>query len=102
MLEQGTFLALDTTLTPELAQEGLARDFNRLVQDQRKAMNLNISDRIVVSYFASPRITEAIAAHEAYLRHELLAERLESSASQNGGAKLSLSGEDVFVTISRV
>src|SRR5262249_16792248 len=51
-LEQDTFMALDTTITPELAQEGLARDFNRLVQDQRKAMNLNISDRIVVIYSA--------------------------------------------------
>jgi len=99
--EQGTFLALDTTLTPELLQEGLARDFNRLVQDQRKAMNLNISDRIAVSYSASPRIAEAIAAHESYLRHELLAERLEPSANQNGGAKLSLSGEDILVTITR-
>jgi isoleucyl-tRNA synthetase len=102
VLEQGTFLALDTLLTPELVQEGLARDFNRLVQDQRKAMNLNISDRIAVSYSASPRIADAIATHEAYLRHELLADRLESSATQNGGAKLSLSGEDVFVMVTRV
>jgi len=101
MLEQGTFLALDTTLTPELLQEGLARDFNRLVQDQRKALNLDISDRIAVSYSASPRIAEAIAAHESYLRHELLAERLEPSATQNGGAKLSLSGEEIMVTITR-
>ena len=101
MQEQGTFLALDTTLTPELLQEGVARDFNRLVQDQRKAMNLNISDRIAVSYSASPRIAEAIAAHESYLRHELLADRLEASATQNGGAKLSLSGEEIFVTITR-
>ena len=76
--------------------------FNRLVQDQRKALNLNISDRIAVSYSASPRVAEAIAAHESYLRHELLAETLEPSATQNGGAKLSLSGEDVFVTITRV
>jgi isoleucyl-tRNA synthetase len=101
VLEQGTFLALDTTLTPELLQEGLARDFNRLVQDQRKALNLNISDRIAVSYSASPRIADAIAAHEDYLRHELLAERLEPSATQNGGAKLSLSGEEIVVTITR-
>jgi len=99
--EQGTFMALDTALTPELLQEGLARDFNRLVQDQRKALNLDISDRIVVSYAASPRIAEAIATHEAYLRNELLAERLEASAMPNGGAKLSLSGEDIFVTITR-
>jgi isoleucyl-tRNA synthetase len=100
-LEQGTFMALDTTLTPDLLQEGLARDFNRLVQDQRKALKLDISDRIVVGYFASPRIAEAIVAHEAYLRNELLAERLEASSTPNGGAKLSLSGEDIFVTITR-
>jgi len=101
-LEQGTFLALDTTLTPELLQEGLARDFNRMLQDQRKALNLDISDRIVVRYSASPRIAEAITTHEAFLRNELLAERLEMSPSQNGGVKLALSGEDIFVTITRV
>ena len=80
----------------------LARDFNRLIQDQRKALNLDISDRIVVSYTAPPRIAEAITAHEAYLRNELLAERLEPSTQQNGAAKLSLNGEEIFVTITRV
>jgi isoleucyl-tRNA synthetase len=99
--DQGTFMALDTALTPELLQEGVARDFNRLVQDQRKVLNLNISDRIVVSYSASPRIAEAIAAHEGYLRNELLAEKLELSASPNGGAKLALGGEEILVTITR-
>ena len=101
-LEQGTFLALDTTLTPELLQEGLARDFNRLVQDQRKALNLDISDRIAVTYAASARIADAIKAHQEYLRNELLAERLELRPTQDGGVKLPLSGEDIFVTITRV
>src|SRR5579862_6709759 len=99
--EQGTFMALDTALTPELLQEGVARDFNRSVQDLRKTMNLNISDRIVVSYFAPPRVAEAIATHEEYLRNELLAERLEPAVTQNGAAKLSLGGEDILVTITR-
>lgn len=101
-VEERTFLALDTALTPELLQEGLARDFNRILQDQRKALNLDISDRIVVTYSASPRIEEAVAAHETFLRNELLAERFEKSAAPNGGVKLALSGEDVFVTITRV
>jgi isoleucyl-tRNA synthetase len=100
-LEQGAFMALDTTLTAELLQEGLARDFNRLIQDQRKALNLDISDRIVVTYVASPRIVAAIVAHEAYLRNELLAERLEAVTTLNGGVKLSLGGEDIFVSITR-
>jgi len=95
-------MALDTTLTPELIQEGLARDFNRLVQDQRKSLGLDISDRIVVNYTASARIADAISAHQDYLRNELLAERLDQTATPNGAAKLSLAGEDVFVSIQRV
>ena len=100
-LEQGTFMALDTTLTPELRQEGLARDFNRLVQDQRKALNLDISDRIIVTYTASPRLAEAIGAHESYLRNELLAEKLELTEDGAAGAKLSLGGEEIRVTVTR-
>jgi isoleucyl-tRNA synthetase len=101
-LEQGTFMALDTTLTPELLQEGVARDFNRLIQDQRKALGLDISDRVVVNYSASQRIADAIATHQDYLRGELLADRLEPSASQNDATKLSLAGEEIFVTIIRI
>ena len=71
----GTFMALDTALTPELMQEGLARDFNRLVQDLRKTSGLQISDRIHLKYAAHDRIAEAIETHAAYLRNELLAER---------------------------
>src|SRR5262249_31315171 len=100
--EQGTFMALDTTITPELSQEGLARDFNRLVQDQRKALNLKISDRIAIRVGAPPRIAEAITAHQAFLRDELLAEKLEVSGTTKDGIKMSLGGEDIRVTITRV
>src|SRR6185369_2104444 len=101
-LEQGTFMALDTALTPELEQEGVARDFNRLMQDQRKALNLDISDRIVVAWSASQRIVAAITTHEEYLRNELLAERLEFVAGLEDGVKLNLAGEPVLVSISKV
>ena len=101
-LDQGTFMALDTTLTPELLQEGIARDFNRLMQDQRKALNLNISDRIAIRYAAPPRIADAIATHQEYLRSELLAERLEPFTAEPGSIKLALAGEEIFVSIARV
>jgi isoleucyl-tRNA synthetase len=97
----GTFGALDTTLTPELLQEGVARDFNRLVQDLRKTSGLQISDRIVVKYAASDRIAEAIEAHAPYLRNELLAERIERHRSLESGAKLSLAGEPIMVDIQK-
>jgi isoleucyl-tRNA synthetase len=98
----GTFMALDTALTPELQQEGVARDFNRLVQDLRKTSGLQISDRIVVKYVAADRIAEAITAHSEYLRNELLAERIERRETLEGGATLPLAGEEIVVSLEKV
>jgi isoleucyl-tRNA synthetase len=99
---EGTFMALDTALTPELRQEGVARDFNRLVQDLRKTSGLQISDRIVVRYAAPPSIAEAIEAHAGYLRNELLAERIERVETPGLGTKFSLAGEEIWVSVERV
>lgn len=46
LLPSGGFALLETTLTPELEAEGLARDVIRAVQDTRKAADLQVSDRI--------------------------------------------------------
>ena len=45
--EEGAYVAaLVTELTPELVQEGLAREFVRRVQDLRKSTELDVADRI--------------------------------------------------------
>ncbi|MFH8250001.1 isoleucine--tRNA ligase [Microbacterium sp. B2969] len=46
LLAGGGFVLLDTTTTPELEAEGLARDIIRAVQDTRKAAGFDVSDRI--------------------------------------------------------
>ncbi|WP_434969404.1 isoleucine--tRNA ligase [Microbacterium sp. bgisy207] len=46
LLGAGGFVLLDTTTTPELEAEGLARDVIRAVQDTRKSAGFEVSDRI--------------------------------------------------------
>ncbi len=65
--------ALETTLTPELIKEGLAREFVRRIQDLRKTAGLEISDRIAVVYEASPLLAEAIQDNAEYIQTETLA-----------------------------
>ncbi len=52
VLPNGTFVVLDSELTPELLAEGYARDVVRAVQDERKNAGLHISDRIALTVHA--------------------------------------------------
>jgi isoleucyl-tRNA synthetase len=69
-------VVLDTAITAELIQEGIARDFVRGVQDARKNAGYRIEDRIVVQYSADPEIETAIALFGEYVRAEVLADDL--------------------------
>jgi isoleucyl-tRNA synthetase len=75
--EEGAYVAaLVTELTPELAQEGLAREFVRHVQDLRKAAELDVADRIEMFVEASPSLRSAIEAHQDYITAETLTSKL--------------------------
>ncbi len=76
MGEGGYLAALKIDLTPELVREGLAREFVRRVQDLRKSAGLDIADRIVTHYTATPKLAEAIAAFSDYIKGETLSVEL--------------------------
>jgi isoleucyl-tRNA synthetase len=62
VLPSGGFVLLDTTTTPELEAEGLARDVIRAVQDTRKAAGFDVSDRIRLSLaFADASDADAVS-----------------------------------------
>ena len=70
---EGAYLAaLVTELTPELVQEGLAREFVRRVQDLRKTAELEIADRIVLYYDVTPGLVQALENFKEYICTETL------------------------------
>jgi isoleucyl-tRNA synthetase len=71
-----TTVVLDTSLTPELIQEGMARDFVRGVQDARKSAGYRIEETIAIEYEADPEVAGALDAHGDFVRAETLAMRL--------------------------
>ncbi|MGB3329581.1 MAG: DUF5915 domain-containing protein, partial [Thermomicrobiales bacterium] len=97
-------VVLDTTLTPELVQEGIARDVVRAVQDARKQLELNIEDTIALAYDAPTEIAAAIEAFADYVSREVLAVRLESGsnlAGRDGYTEVNIGGEPVAIAIVR-
>lgn len=97
----GYVVALDTTLTPELRQEGIARDFVRQLQEARKNAGLRIEDHIEVSYTAPAggEVGEALAAFASMIRQETLADRFAPASEVAGEheASWTQSGEAVRV-----
>ncbi len=100
---EGPYLAaLVTDLTPELVQEGLAREFVRRLQDLRKQAELEISDRIQVSYHATPGLQQAVEAFRDYIMGETLAVELTAGKIPANVPTVSDSFDGEQVTIAFV
>ncbi len=72
----GYGVALDPTITPELREEGVAREVISRVQRLRKEAQLAVSDRIVLAVSGDEEVLGAVAAHRSRIADEVLAARL--------------------------
>jgi isoleucyl-tRNA synthetase len=103
--EEGSYVAaLVTELTPELVDEGLAREFVRRVQDFRKESGLEVADRIRLFLNATPRLKEALQKHQEYITNETLTVELFFSVSPHT-ARLTVEefdGEKVTIALVKL
>lgn len=94
--EDGAYVAaLVTTLTPELVDEGRARELVRRVQDLRKAAGLDVADRIRLFVMASESLQQALEANLPYVATETLATSVEFREPPEGASTVAepLDGE---------
>ncbi|MBP5543900.1 MAG: isoleucine--tRNA ligase, partial [Kiritimatiellae bacterium] len=66
--------ALETTLTPELVREGIAREFVKNVQNLRKEADFVVDQRIRIAYNGDEEAAAAIAAFQDWICGETLAD----------------------------
>ena len=71
--EGDNFIILNTTLTGDLINEGLARETISKIQQIRKNNNFDIADRVVVSYEANKEYTDSIKDYLDFIKDETLA-----------------------------
>ena len=98
---QSCVVVLSTELTEELLAEGRAREVVRLIQDRRKDMKLNYTDRIVVGIQTGSRtIGETLHKHIEYIKGETLA--VDLNKGQISGAEAlsrSIDGEELTFSV---
>ena len=102
--ESGYAALVDTTVTPELEAEGLAREIVRRLQDLRREAGLDVGDRIRVTYRAAEPVASALATHAASIAEDTLASSFEAVAEPAGEARSveDVDGAEVVLALSRV
>jgi isoleucyl-tRNA synthetase len=98
--EGGLVVGLDTQLTDALVREGLAREFVNKVQTLRKEMDLEVTQRIELGFWADAEVAEAVAEHRDYIQAETLALACELLDNKGpGGVERDLNGHAVWLSI---
>jgi isoleucyl-tRNA synthetase len=75
--ERGLSVAVDTELSTELVQEGMAREFINRVQNMRKEADFEVTDRITIGVIGGDEIKEAVVSMSDYIKQETLAEDIQ-------------------------
>jgi isoleucyl-tRNA synthetase len=102
--EGGYSVALDTTITDELRNEGLARELIHKVQEMRKQAGFEISDRIKLRYQGSKDVKKAISQYLKHICNEILCLDLIEGEEISGDfvKDLNINGEHVQVGIEKI
>jgi isoleucyl-tRNA synthetase len=92
-------VALDINVTPELVQEGDAREFVNRIQKIRKDNGFEVTDRIEVRVAAANGIKESLAKFNKYICAEILADKLEVLSELNDGVEIEVNDNPLKVIV---
>jgi len=70
-------VALDITITEELKQEGIAREFINRIQNLRKDKDFEVTDKIKIQIKKDEAINQAIDKHKEYIGGQTLADDIQ-------------------------
>ena len=97
------FVALDTHLTPELIEEGLARELVNKIQFTRKENGLDIMDRIKVFYCGDEEVDDVFIKFADYIKNETLSDSFHNvKECHEDGTKWNVNGKDVWLSVTKV
>ena len=91
-------VALDITLTPELKEEGIAREFINRIQNIRKERGFEVTDRIDLKVLENAGIRNSLINNKDYICAEILAAKLDLVDRLDGEDAVILEVDDEIQT----
>ena len=94
-------VALDIHITPELRQEGIARELVNRIQNIRKDNDYDITDRIQIRLQAQPALQAAVTANEAYIKNETLTDSITFIESLPEGEEIAFDEVTTRIVVAK-
>ena len=96
-------VGVSTELTPELINEGLAREVVRRLQTMRKSYGLEIADHIETYYQGNEQIDTVMKEYSDYICQETLSGKIAKGVAPDGSysEKFKLSGIEIILAIRK-
>lgn len=95
-------VALDVTISEELKQEGISRELVNRIQNLRKELNFEVTDRIKVALQNDNLVTAAVARNKAYICAEILADELELTDEAFSSNKITIDDVELSISVTKI
>lgn len=100
--QNGLTVALDTHISQDLLDEGLAREFINRVQTIRKESNFDVTDKIKVSFSGDDALKSALMGNLDYIKAETLTVELEHQDSVEEGLEKEINDFICSIKVEKV
>ena len=98
--DSNNFIILNTELTNDLINEGIARELVSKVQNLRKTKEFDIADRITLFYNADDEVTEAIEEYKDMIMQETLS--VDIVVKFNLPNEVDLNGHVTYIDVEQI
>ena len=100
--DRGLTVVLDTTLTPELEEEGFVREIVSKLQSMRKDAGFHVTDHIQVYHQGSEKIAQVLKDHEASILADVLGEACHHGQLDGYTAQWDINGETTTFGVKKL
>ena len=94
-------VVIDTTLTPELIEEGYVRELISKIQTMRKESDFNVTDRIKVYVSGNDKIKEVMNANADEIKKVVLGDEFVMDSTCDNSKEWNINGEKVTIGVER-
>ena len=92
-------VVIDTTLTPELIEEGYVREVISKIQTMRKDSDFQVTDRIKVYVTGNAKIADVMEKNADEIKRVVLADAFVMDAACDNSKEWNINGEKVTIGV---